>query len=98
MAENEEAKVLVARLNQIVDVLGSLRSDRISQLLNPSARLNNNCDYDCGCNQSMCGCRGSVCGAKGSISWVEFEELREAKIAELRQELQRLEPPKSRQG
>ena len=97
MADADDAKVLVARLNEIVDVLGSLRSDRISDLLKPKGDRNK-CDYDCGCNQSMCDCRGSVCANKGSISFVEFEELRDSKIAELRQEIERLEPPKSRKG
>lgn len=95
MSETEEPKPAIAKLNEAVDVLSALTSNQIAELLQ-RINLAKDCDYDCGCNESMCGCRGSVCPNVGSrLSYPEFLAFRETRMAELRRELESLEAPKA---
>jgi hypothetical protein len=91
-------EVLIAKLNEVVDVLAALSSGRIRELVNPATRFDQvaGCTANCDCKGGYCGCNASVTASErfGAISYPEFLELREARVRELQAELKRLEVSK----
>jgi hypothetical protein len=95
MADERILSEKIATLNEALDILGALKSGSLGKLLSGNvARPAEDCDYRCGCNQSMCGCRGSVSAREmETVSFPEFMAIREARLAELKREVEALNVP-----
>jgi hypothetical protein len=95
MADERNLPETIATLNEAIDILGALKSGSLGKLLsNRLEREAEGCDYACGCNQSMCGCRGSVKAREmEAINFTEFMAIREARLAELKREVEALNVP-----
>jgi hypothetical protein len=89
---------MIAKLNEVTDLLSALSSGRLRALVNPVTRFDQvaGCTGNCDCKGGYCGCNASVTALErfGNISYPEFLELREARMKELKAELARLEQPK----
>ena len=97
MADRPEIEALLARLNEASDILGALRAGGLGALLKGGNVAG--CDYHCNCNDSFCRCNGGVKSQVfDTISYPEFLAMREARLEELRREIQALEPPKDLGG
>jgi hypothetical protein len=94
MADERDLAALVAKLNEAADVLSALRSGRLATVLGRGGNPLAGCDYHCGCNDSFCRCNGSVkSSAMDTVSFPEFMAMREARLAELRREIESLQIP-----
>lgn len=93
---------MIAKLNEVSEMLSALTSGRLRELINPGARRFDQvagCTANCDCKGGYCGCNASVTASErfGQISYPEFMQLREARMKELQEELTRLESPRSRE-
>jgi hypothetical protein len=78
-------------LNEIVDILGALRSGNLSTVIGGLA-AHPDCDVRCGCNSVDCECRGSVSSTFiDEVSFPELQALRAERIATLRRQLEEAE-------
>jgi hypothetical protein len=94
-------ELVIAKLNEVSDLLTALSSGRIRDIINPARRFEQvaGCTANCDCKGGYCGCNSSVTASErfGQLSYPEFLQLRESRIAELRAELALLEQPKQRE-
>ncbi|MDQ3668010.1 MAG: hypothetical protein M3410_15840 [Acidobacteriota bacterium] len=90
-----ESDVVLAKLNQVVDLLGAIQAGRLRDVVTPGLEVAaGGCDYRCDCNHSYCGCRGSVSKrVLEQVSFPEFLQIREERIKDLREQLAGLEMP-----
>jgi hypothetical protein len=94
MPEQRDLASLVARLNEAADVLSALRSGQLGALLGRRSGVNAGCDYHCTCNDSFCRCNGAVkSSGMDTVTFPEFLAMREARLAELRREIEALRIP-----
>lgn len=100
----DESSINVVALNDVIDLLGSMSSGKLTQLLSqskvslPGINLAD-CDTRCGCNSRDCACHGSVSRIEDifdRVSFPELVELRERKLADLKAQLEKLESFKLR--
>ena len=93
-------EVTMAKLNEVTDLLAALSSGRLRELINPTRRFDQvaGCTGNCDCKGGYCGCNSSVTASErfGQLSYPEFLEMREARMTELKNELGRLESPRSK--
>jgi hypothetical protein len=97
MAERAEQGPVVP-LNEIVDLLGALRTANLATVLGDEAGARADCDTRCTCNTLDCNCRGAVSRKiidELSLSYTEVELLRNQRIADLRRQLEAMERPHS---
>ena len=90
-----ETDVLLAKLNQVSDLLGAIQAGRLRDVVIPGADVaTGGCDYRCDCNHSYCGCRGSISKrVLEQVSFPEFLQIREERIKDLREQLAGLDMP-----
>lgn len=93
--------VMIAKLNEVTELLSVLSSGRLRELINPARRFDQvaGCTGNCDCKGGYCGCNASVTASErfGQLSYPEFIQLREARMSELKSELARLEAPRSQE-
>lgn len=103
MSDGESHEKKVVPLNEVIDLIEALTSGRLKSLLGRSSEseCTEKCGVDCACHISDCDCHvrhckchGVVTGTTGEfLSVEEFLQLREARISDLRRQLQSLELP-----
>ena len=97
MADQKAVTNLLAKLNEVADLVSALRGGNLGAVLKGSPVAG--CDYHCGCNDSYCRCNGSVKSqGMDAVSFPEFLKIREERLAELRREMQALDIPPNMMG
>lgn len=87
----EEDRPSMVSLNEILDLLGSVSGENLRMRLAAAKNSRFGCDTDCGCHNYYCACHGTVeAGPANFTSVTEFLRLRESRVAELREQLNRL--------
>ena len=92
-----EEKIL-AQLNEVSSMLRQITSGQLKDILGGGGALQAvGCTGNCDCRGGYCGCNASVTAYErfGNVSFPEFLEMREARMRELKAELNSLEAPKS---
>lgn len=94
MAEGDET--ILARLNEVADLLGAAKAGTLRDLLGQSrGTRGGSCSVDCDCNLSFCSCRGEVNSFAriDQISHAEFIARRQELLRELKAQMERLAIP-----
>ena len=92
---DERVGSLVASINDINELVTALRSGALREIVSRvSGGTLKDCSGYCECVNRMCGCNNSVSReAFTPYSYPEFLELREARMRELKAQLDALETP-----
>ena len=77
-------------INSVVDLVKELARGSLKTVTNPGSTVED-CNGRCGCVGGDCGCFNQVSGRWDRVSWVEFQALREQKLADLRRQLAAME-------
>ena len=94
--EKNSNEAVIAKLNEVTDLLGILSSANLKQFINPSINSLINakgCDSNCDCRGGYCGCNSSVTANErfSIISYPEYQQLRDSRLEELKKEINKLE-------
>ena len=83
--------VSMVSLNDIVGLLRQFSRENLGTLTDPGRLAD--CDGRCGCVGGNCECRGGVFSASrlDLISYPELQALRQARVADLKEQLEALE-------
>jgi len=87
-----DTKSSIVALNEVGQLITALQSGELRAQLRLIAGLAADCDIRCGCNTRDCACNGAVSSRFfDEVSLPEFERVQQARIADLKAQLARLE-------